>query len=234
MFLFMIATAYLYSHGVVSSARMIWAKERSSTWWEQVVNLTFTDQDWLENFRVSHSTFLYLCDELRAEVEKQNTIMRRAVSTEKRIAITLWFLATGADYRTIGHLFGVSKSTVCVITKEVCAAIVECLLPEYIKMPTGTALKVVVDGFKNDFGFPQCVGAVDGTHIPILSPQECPADYYNRKGWHSILMQGVVDHQGRFIDVYIGWPGRVHDARVFANSSLYQRGQRHYFQTGRK
>ena len=71
----------------------------------------------------------------------------------------------------------------------------------------------------------QCVGAVDGTHIPILSPQECPADYYNGKGWHSILMQGVVDHQGRFIDVYIGWPGRVHDARVFANSSLYQRGQ---------
>ena len=38
-------------------------------------------------------------------------------------------------------------------------------------------------------------------------------------------MQGVVDHQGHFIDVYIRWPGRVHNARVFANSSLYERGQ---------
>ena len=115
-----------------------------------------------------------------------------------------------------------SKSTMCVVTKEVCAVIVDHLLLEYIKMPTGTALKVVIDGFKNNSGFPQCAGAVDGTHIPVLLPQEC---YYNRKGWHSILMQGVVDHQGRFIDINIGWPGRVHDAMVFANCSLFQKGQ---------
>ena len=41
----------------------------------------------------------------------------------------------------------------------------------------------------------------------------------------SIILQGTVDHARRFIDVYVGWPGRVHDARVFSNSSLYQRGQ---------
>ena len=116
LFILMIATASLYLHRIGSSTRMIWVKERSSTWWEQVVNSTFTEQDWLENFRMSRSTFLYLCDELRSGIEKQNTIMRRAVSTEKRVALTLWFLATGADYRTVGHLFGVSKSTVCVVT----------------------------------------------------------------------------------------------------------------------
>ena len=38
-------------------------------------------------------------------------------------------------------------------------------------------------------------------------------------------MQGMVDNAGRFTDVYIGWPGRVHDARVFVNSSLYKRAQ---------
>ena len=134
-------------------------------------------------------------------------------------------LATGANYRTISHLFGVSKSTVCLVLKDVCSAIVKFLLPRYIQFPTGAALRENTNGFKHDLGFPQCAGAVDGSHIPIISPQECPADYYYRKGWHSIILQGTVDHRGRFIDAYVGWPGRVHDARVFANSSLYQRGQ---------
>ena len=62
-------------------------------------------------------------------------------------------------------------------------------------------------------------------HIPIVSPVEFPADYYNRKGFHSILMQGTVNHLGQFINVYIGWPGRVHNARVFSNSTLYRQGQ---------
>ena len=39
--------------------------------------------------------------------------MRAAVPVEQRVALTLWFLATNADHRTIGHLFCVSKPTVC-------------------------------------------------------------------------------------------------------------------------
>ena len=58
-----------------SPVRSIWMKERSSYWWERVVNSTFTSHDWMENFRMSHDTFIYLCDELRASVER-NTAMR--------------------------------------------------------------------------------------------------------------------------------------------------------------
>ncbi|KAI2645889.1 Protein ANTAGONIST OF LIKE HETEROCHROMATIN PROTEIN 1 [Labeo rohita] len=76
---------------------------------------------------------------------------------------------------------------------------------------------------------PVCVGAIDGTHIPIISPRENPADYHNRKGWHSIILQGIADHKMlliticciSFTDVYVGWPGRTHDARVLADSDIY-------------
>ena len=35
---------------------------RSVVWWERVVLGTFTDRDWIENFRVSKKTFYMLCD----------------------------------------------------------------------------------------------------------------------------------------------------------------------------
>ena len=100
------------SHSLHSTTRSLWVKERSTCWWEEIVGGTFTPQDWLDNFRMSHQTLLYLCNELRSSIERTDTVMRRAVSVERRVALTLWFLATNSDYRTIGHLFGVSKATV--------------------------------------------------------------------------------------------------------------------------
>ena len=86
-------------------------------------------------------------------------------------------------------------------------------------MPAGSYLTTVINGF-NRRGFPQVVGAIDGTHISIQAPQSSTADYYNRKGFHSVILQGVVDHMGNLIDVYAGWPGRVHDSRVLHDSEL--------------
>ena len=36
-----------------------------------------------------------------------------------------------------------------------------------------------------------------------------------------MILQRVVDANYCFLDVCIGWPGSVHDARVFAQSPLY-------------
>ena len=121
--------------GNLSPEQMIWTKERSCHWWEHIVKCTFMPKDWLENFRISQSTFVYLCDQLKSSIEKNDTAMRKAIPTDMRVAIAIWFLATGADYRTIGHLFGVSKSTVCLVVKDLCSAIVKSLLLRYISFP---------------------------------------------------------------------------------------------------
>ena len=66
-----------------------------------------------------------------------------------------------------------------------------------------------------------CIGAIDGSHIPICGTVMNHTDYYNCKGWYYVILQGIVDHSYHFIDINVGWPGSVHDAHVFAHSSLY-------------
>lgn len=39
-------------------------------------------------------------------------------------------------------------------------------------------------------GFPGIVAAIDGCHIPCKQPVGNEVDYYNRKGVHSIILQG--------------------------------------------
>ena len=65
------------------------------------------------------------------------------------------------------------------------------------------------------------VEAIYGSHIPIKAPQQFPMDYYNRKGFYSIVLQAVIDSSGKFIDIFVGYPGSTHDSRIFHNSPLY-------------
>jgi len=64
-------------------------------------------------------------------------------------------------------LVGIARSTACVIVHDTCAAIVESIC---IAFPHGNELKEVIDGFNQKWGFIQCAGAIDGTHVPVRVP----------------------------------------------------------------
>ena len=194
-------------------------KYRSTSFFTDVV-ANWGDREWKQNFRISRTTFRFLCREL-APYLSRSSVVRESLPLELRVAVCLWRLGTNVEYRTISHLFGLGISTVCVAVHNVCDLLVQQFSTTYIKIPMGQGLRDIVDGFKSKWGFPQCIGAIDGSHIPIIAPSENPLDYYNRKGYHSIILQALVDHNYKFLDVYVGWPGSVHDARVLANSSLF-------------
>ena len=112
----------------------------------------------------------------------------------------------------------------CMIVHDTCKAIISTLQKTFIKFPSGEEeLKTAADGFKSKLGMVQCVGSIDRYHIPIAPPALNHTDYYNRKGWYSVVLQAVVDSNYLFRDVCVGWPGSVHNARMFANSGIYKK-----------
>jgi hypothetical protein len=90
------------------------------------------------------------------------------------------------------------------------------------------------------------IGCIDGTHVIIDPPKKRKDDYINRKGSShtplvcckmgvyesfipdisfcvghmSIHVQAICNRDRRFIHLFLGYPGRVHDSRVFRNSDV--------------
>ena len=58
--------------------------------------------------------------------------MRKAVSPRKRTAITLYYMSSTVEYRTIANLVDVSTSFVCLCIREVCKAITKKLKNNFL------------------------------------------------------------------------------------------------------
>ena len=151
---------------------------------------------------------------------RKDANIRRAIPVEKRVAVALWRLATRNSYRTTGLVFGVGRCTALKLEDEFCSALLM-TAKDFIKFPKGEAeTRKAIEAFQEIGCFPQVVDAIDGSHIPIIAPQNDPNDYYNRKQVHTVVLHGVADARGRFVHVSTGYAGSIHDARVLHPSSL--------------
>lgn len=56
-----------------------------------------------------------------------------------------------------------------------------------ISLPSEGNLLNIFQGHHEEWGFPICGGAIDGTHVPKLAPNESHADYVN-------MQEGVPQH----------------------------------------
>ncbi|XP_072141350.1 uncharacterized protein [Dermacentor andersoni] len=215
---FMLTTSAL---SLRAANRESWTYVRNERWFEDTVPC-LGDGHFKQGFRVSPATFRYLVDCLRPSLERVTTNMRECIAVEKVVAIGLFKLWSVAEDRVVATVFGVGRSTVNGIYREFCEAVISVLEKDWLKMLRPADMDEHIREFMAVCDFPQAVGALDGCHFPVSPPEEHATDYYNYKGWHSIILLALVDHKYRFRYINVGAPGRSHDSHVYRMSSLSQ------------
>ncbi|KAL3211902.1 hypothetical protein MRX96_051923 [Rhipicephalus microplus] len=148
-------------------------------------------------------------------MQRVDTTMREAISVEKRVAVSLYHLCSAAEDRTITELFAVGRSTVNLLYKEFCTTVLKNLEDDWVKMPSPTDMEEHMREFFAVTGFPQGVGALDGCHFPVPPPKKYASDYYNNKGWYSMILLALVNHRYHFRFTNDGSPGWYHDSFVY-------------------
>lgn len=182
----------------------------------------FGPEDWLDKFHVTRDIFLLLSSKLKPQLEQMYIQQTgQTITLERCIAMALMRLSTSTEYCFLSELFGVPIPVVCQCVREVCEAIILLLKPLYMQLPADHELEENAEQFHTRWGFPHCIGVIDSLHIPVKSPATDTQDCWNPGGWHSVVLQGVVNSQGTFWDVCSGFTGSTDDMTILQSSELW-------------
>ena len=201
-----------------------YVKPRSTCWFEEYLFNIYTPDMFYDILRMRRRTFDRLVQDLRPFIEGQHTHWREPVGVEKKVVVTLFKLMHGVCIPLVADKAAIGKSTVHQILRQVCSAL-SMHFGHLIAWPSGRRLARVTAAFQTKQWFPNCIGAIDGSHVYIQAPPNSivAADHRNRNKSFSILLQGVVDSKCHFTSVNIGHPGSLHDSAHFKSSELYRR-----------
>lgn len=134
--------------------------------------------------------------------------------------MTIRYLATGESMLSLSLGFRIGHSTCCPIVRKTCLAIYHVLASQYLPVPTTETWLAVSEDSDKLWDFPHCIGALDRKHIRIQAPANSGSDFYNYKGFFSIVLLAVCDARYRFIITDVGSLGREGDKAIFSSSVL--------------
>jgi hypothetical protein len=107
--------------------------------------------------------------------------MKKTISVESRIAMSLQRLGIGNTLCTVGEVYGVAESTISEIIRNFYRLVGIHLQGTFVQFQSPAWFRILAQEFEALHGIPYIIGAIDGSHISILALVIGGEDYYFRK-----------------------------------------------------
>ncbi|KAH0742727.1 hypothetical protein KY290_030720 [Solanum tuberosum] len=171
--------------------------------WFQRFLIADSDTLWAETFNLTEPSFTLL---LRLLTPSLSSL---SVPPNYALALTLYRLAHGASFSAVSRRFGIDSPTACRVFYTVCKAITE-NLGHLFELKSDINRVIVGFGW---ISLPNCCGVLG------IEKFELGGDLLGENGF--LIVQALVDSEGRFLDVSAGWPSTMRPETVLRKSKLY-------------
>ncbi|XP_069586542.1 uncharacterized protein [Ranitomeya imitator] len=158
-------------------------------------------EKYFEYTRMYQNSFRYLLHLVEGAITRKDTQLRRSISSEERLLVTLRFLATVETLRSLHFQFRIGVSTLSGIIADTCRALWDNLRVEFLPIPTTALWEANAPKFDQLCSFPNCIGAVDGKHIRITKPARSGSLFFNYKKYFSTVLMAIAGADCRFLAV---------------------------------
>ncbi|WJX51381.1 hypothetical protein P8452_37583 [Trifolium repens] len=169
-------------------------------------------------YRMYPDVFRKLCTIIREKTPLKDT---RFICVEEMLASFLQIVGQNARYCVIRNTFGRSQFATSENFHKVLKAL-NSLAPDMMARPGSTVPAKIRESTRFYPYFKDCIGAIDGTHIPAMVRGRDVSSYRDRHGNISQNVLAACNFDLEFMYVLSGWEGSAHDSKVL-NDALTRR-----------
>jgi len=196
--------------------------------WFRMVFYSASEERFRNHFRVSRSTFLTLKNLLLTRARPVISCRRGGaqVKLELQHAITLFHLGhygNACSVDAVADLFGVSVGAVIESTRRG-VKVLAGAAPQHIRWPNAQRRATLSAFAAEKHGFQHCIGATDGTTVPLAyQPALQPWTYFDRKQRYSLNGLFTCRWDCCITNVVLGCTGAAPDAFVQSTAEWHRR-----------
>jgi hypothetical protein len=181
-----------------------------------------SDRDFLFHFRVTRERFSSLLQLIQHHQVFQSLDQKGRPAVHQLLVLLKYYgsQGNGGSDISLSTFFGVGAGTIQDYRDRALEALLSLEEKAYF-WPKQLERQQTARRIQQQYYFPNCVGFIDGTLLPLeFKPVLHGENYLSRKKFYAITMLIVCDDLCRILYYHIGWPGSVHDNRVWRTCKL--------------